>query len=102
MNATDLDPNFLLPFWQALVRYFRAYPPLVQGSQQLELPLPRERRKTRLARGWASSEGCERPSRTARAAGLPAAQGRDAGKLTQSSSYLPEDIERRLPQQPSP
>jgi len=52
MNATDLDPNFLLPIWQALVRYYRAYPPLVHGAQQLELPLRRERRKTRLARGW--------------------------------------------------
>lgn len=48
----DIDPNFGLPLWQALVRYFRAYPPLVQGQQQLELPLLRERRKTRLARGW--------------------------------------------------
>jgi hypothetical protein len=48
----DLDPNYSLPLWQALVRYFRAYPPLIQGPQQLELPLPKERRKTRLARGW--------------------------------------------------
>ncbi len=40
MNAFDLDPNYLLPAWQALVRYFRAYPPVVQGEQQLELPLP--------------------------------------------------------------
>ncbi|HEY1991562.1 MAG TPA: hypothetical protein VGH71_03805 [Gammaproteobacteria bacterium] len=42
MNAHghDLDPHFLLPLWQALVGYFRAHPPLVQGPQQLELPLP--------------------------------------------------------------
>jgi len=38
MHADDLDPNYLLPLWQALVRYFRTYPPLVQS----ELPrLPR-------------------------------------------------------------
>jgi hypothetical protein len=54
MSATDLDPNFLLPIWRALVRYYRAYPPLVHSAQQLELPLRRERRKTRLARGWLS------------------------------------------------
>lgn len=52
MNAVDLDPNFLLPLWRALVRYFRAYPPVVHAPQQLDLPLHRERRKTRLARGW--------------------------------------------------
>jgi len=101
MSSYDLDPNYGLPVWQALIRYFRAFPPLVQKHQQLELPLPRERRKTVLARGWASSERCERPSDTARAA-LPSALGRDAGKLTPSRSYLPEDIERRMPQQPSP
>jgi hypothetical protein len=32
MNATDLDPNFLLPLWRALVAYFRRYQPLVQGE----------------------------------------------------------------------
>lgn len=26
----DLDPNYLLPLWRALVRYFRTYRPLVQ------------------------------------------------------------------------
>ena len=51
MNAFDLDPNYGLPLWRALVRYFRAYPPVVHGTQQLELPLVKERRKTRLARG---------------------------------------------------
>jgi len=36
--VNDLDPNYFLPLWQALVRYFRTYPPLVQG----EIPrLPR-------------------------------------------------------------
>lgn len=32
MNVTDLDPNFLLPVWRALVTYFRRYRPLVQGE----------------------------------------------------------------------
>jgi hypothetical protein len=32
MHADDLDPSYLLPLWQALVRYFRSYPPLVQGE----------------------------------------------------------------------
>ena len=35
MNATDLDPNFFLPLWRALVAYFRNYKPLVQASQNL-------------------------------------------------------------------
>lgn len=35
MNATDLDPNFLLPLWQALIRYFRRYRPLIQAPQNL-------------------------------------------------------------------
>lgn len=39
MHAADLDPNYLLPLWRALVDHFRTYPPLVQGPQQLELPL---------------------------------------------------------------
>jgi hypothetical protein len=47
MSALDLDPNFTLPLWRALVRYFRAYPPVVQGPQQLELPLPKAPRKPR-------------------------------------------------------
>lgn len=29
----DLDPNFLLPLWQELVRYFRHYRPLIQAEQ---------------------------------------------------------------------
>ncbi|HSC48566.1 MAG TPA: hypothetical protein VLG68_10820 [Gammaproteobacteria bacterium] len=32
MHADDLDPNYLLPLWRALVRYFRTYPPLVQSE----------------------------------------------------------------------
>ena len=40
----DLDPNFLLPLWQALVRYFSQYRPLVQAEQRLD------RRRT-LSRG---------------------------------------------------
>ncbi len=68
---SDLDPNFLLPLWRALVRYLRAYPPLVQSPQQLELPLPK--RATR------------KPRRKA-----------------QVRPYLPKQVERRLPPQPSP
>lgn len=41
MSAYDLDPHFLLPLWQALVRYFRAHPPVVHAPQQLALPLPK-------------------------------------------------------------
>jgi hypothetical protein len=83
MSAQDLDPHFLLPVWQALVRYFRAYPPVVHGPQQLELPLPREASRT--------------------AARLPVKQRRETGKVTQTPSiYVLNDLERRLPQQPSP
>ena len=32
--SLDLDPNFALPLWTSLVRYFRAYPPLVQSLQR--------------------------------------------------------------------
>jgi len=31
----DLDPNYLLPVWRAIVGYFRRYRPLVQADQQL-------------------------------------------------------------------
>jgi hypothetical protein len=31
----DLDPNYLLPVWRAVVRYFRRYRPLVQADQHL-------------------------------------------------------------------
>jgi len=31
----DLDPNYLLPVWRALVSYFRRYRPLVQADQRL-------------------------------------------------------------------
>ena len=42
----DLDPNFLLPLWQELVRYFRHYRPLVQAEQSLGSGrhIPRNRR----------------------------------------------------------
>ena len=49
MSADDLDPNYALPLWRALVRYFRAYSPLVQAPQQLELPMPKAERKSRRA-----------------------------------------------------
>lgn len=32
----DLDPNYLLPLWQAVVAYFRRYRPLVQAEQTSE------------------------------------------------------------------
>ena len=32
----DLDPNYLLPLWQALITYFRRYRPLVHGEQRIE------------------------------------------------------------------
>ncbi|HEY3858506.1 MAG TPA: hypothetical protein VGM47_02710 [Gammaproteobacteria bacterium] len=69
MNATDLDPNFLLPVWQAMVRYLRTYPPVVQAPQQLELPLP---------------------------------SGQLKACVQAAKQYLPKELERRLPLQPSP
>jgi hypothetical protein len=78
MSALDLDPNYALPLLRALVRYFSAYPPLVQAPQQLELPLPKAAHK---------------PLRN-RKATPPAAVRRH--------SYMPCDLERRLPVQPSP
>lgn len=35
MDAHDLDPNFFLPLWQAVVTYFRRHPPLIQAPQRL-------------------------------------------------------------------
>ena len=32
----DLDPNYLLPLWRAVVAYFRRYRPLVHGEQGIE------------------------------------------------------------------
>ena len=40
----DLDPNFLLPLWQALVAYFRRYHPLIQGDQRVYARGSREAR----------------------------------------------------------
>lgn len=37
----DLDPNYLLPLWRAVIAYFRSNPPLVQAEQGLELGRPR-------------------------------------------------------------
>ena len=71
MSAYDLDPQLLVPLWQALVRYFRAHPPLLQAPQQLELPLPRRAQ-------------------------------RKAQRTAQARPYLPKQVERRLPPQPSP
>ena len=83
MNATDLDPNFFLPLWQALVRYFHTYPPVVQSPQV----------SSTAANAHAGKHGQYRPD----------IQGRVDGEVTQSPrSYLPKDLERRLPLQPSP
>lgn len=72
MNTNDLDPHYLLPVWQALVRYFRTHPPVVHAPQQLELPLPKHAtRKTRR-------------------------------KKARVYPYLSKYLERRLPIQPSP
>jgi hypothetical protein len=34
----ELDPNYLLPLWRAIVSYFSHYRPLVQTNQQLDPP----------------------------------------------------------------
>ena len=36
MDAQDLDPNFLLPLWRALVAYFSGYRPLIHDAQRLQ------------------------------------------------------------------
>jgi hypothetical protein len=131
MSATDLDPNFGLPLWRALVRYFRAYPPLVHAPQQLDLPLPRDQASSTAASLPAKQERETRkvtqtpsvyvlkdlerrlPHQASSIAAsdhagkhgqyLPEAHGCAEGKVTQSpSAYLPEDLELRLPRQPSP
>lgn len=33
----DLDPNYLLPLWKAVVAYFRRYRPVIQAEQGIEL-----------------------------------------------------------------
>ena len=33
----DLDPNYLLPLWQAVIAYFKRYQPLIQAEQAAEL-----------------------------------------------------------------
>ncbi|MGE5624604.1 MAG: hypothetical protein ACM3ZT_03555 [Bacillota bacterium] len=75
MTAYDLDPHYGLPLWRALVAYFRHYPPLVHAPQ----PLP-------------SASG--KPPTHRRGGRKPNASRRGA--------YLPREIERRLPIQPSP
>jgi len=32
----DLDPNYLLPLWQAVIAYFKRFRPLVQSDQRLD------------------------------------------------------------------
>lgn len=36
----DLDPNYLLPLWQAVITYFRRYRPLIHTEQAAELSRP--------------------------------------------------------------
>ena len=38
----ELDPNYLLPLWRAVVNYFSRYQPLVQASQLIDPPGPGE------------------------------------------------------------
>lgn len=116
MNALDLDPNYGLPLWQALVRYFRAYPPLVQAPQQLELPLPKGEQRI-AANAHAGKHG--RAGSRSRVCGTPQTPAQDvqAGLFCEAGStakqaarevaspprpYLPKALERRLPIQPSP
>jgi hypothetical protein len=95
MNDATPKVNYWFAIWISLVRYFRAYPPVIQSEQQLELPLPKERRK---ASGIAASAHAGKHGQY-----RPAAQGRATGKVTKSPrSYLPKDLERQLPPQPSP
>jgi hypothetical protein len=47
----DLDSNYFLPLWQALVRYFRAYPPLVQDESP-RLPPSRGRGHKTSREAW--------------------------------------------------
>lgn len=74
MSAYDLDPHFLLPLWQTLVRYFRAFPPVVHAPQQLALALP-----------------APEPTKT-----------RKARQIRRSSYRYLRALERQLPNQPSP
>ena len=41
---TDLDPNYLLPLWQAVIAYFRRYRPLVQAEHGVEARPSRQAR----------------------------------------------------------
>ena len=75
MNAYDLDPNYLLPLWRALTAHFGRHPPLVQAHGLL-------------------------PVQRARPANPPAR--RKSRKESRPYPYLPRDLERRLPHQPSP
>jgi len=40
----DLDPNYLLPLWQALIAYFKRYRPLIQAEQTAEASRSRQAR----------------------------------------------------------
>lgn len=75
MNAYDLDPNYLLPLWRALTTYFGRHPPLVQAHGVL-------------------------PTQRVRPPNPPAR--RKPRKPSRPYPYLPPELERRLPHQPSP
>lgn len=57
MYAQDLDPNFLLPLWQALVAWFGYHAPLTHGYGALTHPWSRDqsRHPCRAARRGAAS-----------------------------------------------
>ena len=69
MNKAAPKMSYWFATWISLVRYFRAYPPVIQSEQQLELPLQSGQLKA-----------CVRAVK----------------------EYLPKELERRLPLQPSP
>lgn len=63
--SLDLDPNYGLPLWKALVRYFRAFPPLVQAPQR-----PARRRSPTRAPRLTQVGGARRAANDARSAGF--------------------------------
>ncbi|MFI4967836.1 MAG: hypothetical protein ACHQAU_03845 [Gammaproteobacteria bacterium] len=109
MNDATPKVNYWFAIWISLVRYFRAYPPLVQESQQLELPLTSGQLKAcvKAVKQYLPKElGEQRQLRTTvqDSTGGPAGgAGCIAGKVTQEPSvYLAKDLIHRLPVQPSP
>lgn len=55
MNGTDIDPNYSLPLWRALVDYTRLYPSLPHGHHRLAAPkakLHARSSQSRPSHGW--------------------------------------------------